>query len=148
MSIYQVFDEQKSRQIVGPEIDLFIEAVAPLLHKALRYSRGEMSVADVLYLVAEGVCQLWVGGEEDVKTVMLTELVDFPQKRVARIVALAGETAHYASTFEAIQRWAAANGASELEAYCRPSVVRLAKRYGFFRTEREQIVLSLKGYMQ
>lgn len=147
MSIYQVFDEQKSRQIVGPEIDFFIEAVSPFLHKALRYSRGEMSVGDALYLVAKGLCQLWIGGEE-VKTVMLTELVDFPQKRVARIIALAGETARYASTFEAIQRWAAANGASELEAYCRPSVARLAKRYGFFRTEREQIVLSLKGYMQ
>jgi hypothetical protein len=148
MSIYHVFDERGSRQIVGPEIAFFVEEVSPLLYEALQYSRGEMSVEDALAFVAEGFCQLWIGGDKDKRIVILTEIADFPQKRVVRIVALAGETAHYISMFEAIKRWAAMNGASELEAYCRPSVARLAKRYGFFRTEREQIVLSLKGYMQ
>lgn len=146
MSIFNVADGLGSKQIVG--LDVPIDDVRDLLEKAIEYIEHEMTLMDMLVAIQREVFQLWLGyQEEQVVSVMVTELVQYPKKKVCRIVALAGSTRQFASTFEVIKSWAAANGAVELEAFCRPAITRLARCYGFFK-KRDQIALDLRRYLQ
>jgi hypothetical protein len=146
MSIYQVFDGLGSKQIVGKDVP--IEDVLELLEESARYSNGELTAVDLLDGVFRKVYQLWLGyAGGRVASVMVTELLQYPRKKVCVILAIAGETKRFANTFEVIKQWAAMNGAVELEAYCRPAITRLARRYGFFK-KRDQISLDLRRYLQ
>ena len=148
MPIYNVFDRQNSKQVVGGEVDDVFEQAVPLLRKALKHANGELTEYHIYRFVQAGLMQLWVGYERgEVAAVMVTEIADYPLKRVVRVLALAGKTAPFEDTFERIKLWAAENGAVELEAYCRPAVTRLIRRWGFFKL-RDQVCLDLRRKLQ
>lgn len=112
------------------------EAYRQQIERALVYADGVLGFSDVKKAVEDGVMQLWVGENED--AVMVTELVDYPAKRVARVVAIAGALRKYKDQFDLFLAWAKMNGACEVEAWCRPAVARLLRRYGF--EKRQEIV--------
>lgn len=135
-------------QIVGEDTEYFFDQAAPLIAKALKYADGELTVWDVKKLVQEGLMQLWIGYDGDeAETVMVTEISLFPAKKVVRVVALAGRIAPYLHVWELVKEWAVMNGAVEIEAWCRPAMTRLLRRYGF--TKRYEVVrCDLRRYLQ
>ncbi len=80
-------------QIVQPEDVAYIwEEVAPLLDKVKEHTEGELETDDFLEPLTHGDMQLWMATEEsDVRAVMITQIITYPQKRVLRIISLAGE---------------------------------------------------------
>ena len=80
-------------QIVQPEDVAYIwEEVAPLLDKVKEHTEGELETDDFLEPLTHGDMQLWMATEEsDVRAVMVTQIITYPQKRVLRIISLAGE---------------------------------------------------------
>ena len=80
-------------QIVQPEDVAYIwEEVAPLLEKVKEHTEGELETDDFLEPLTHGDMQLWMATEEsDVRAVMVTQIITYPQKRVLRIISLAGE---------------------------------------------------------
>ena len=83
----------KKAQIVQPEDVAYIwEEVAPLLDKVKEHTEGELETDDFLEPLTHGDMQLWMATEEsDVRAVMITQIITYPQKRVLRIISLAGE---------------------------------------------------------
>lgn len=135
-------------QVVEEDVEYFFDQAAPLLQKALKYADGELTVWDIKRLIGKGLMQLWLGVQQgEVETVMVTEIADYPAKRIVRVVALAGRISPYLHVFEMIKEWAVVNGAVELEAWCRPAMSRLLRRYGF--SKRHEIVrCDLRRYWQ
>ena len=79
--------------IVEPEDVPYIwDNVAPLLSKVIQHSEGELETDDYLSNLMSGSMQLWVV-TEDGKIIlsMVTQIIQFPQKKVLRTIALAGE---------------------------------------------------------
>ncbi len=79
--------------IVEPEDVPYIwDNVAPLLSKVIQHSEGELGTDDYLSNLISGSMQLWIV-TEDKKIIlsMVTQIIQFPQKKVLRTIALAGE---------------------------------------------------------
>ena len=79
--------------IVQPEDIAYIwDQVAPLLERTKEHSEGELETDDFLEPLTHGDMQLWIATEQsDVHAVMVTQLITYPQKKILRIISLAGE---------------------------------------------------------
>lgn len=73
-----------------PEI---FNTVAPFIQRALNESNGELTLQHVYIDLINARKQLWVISDENYKThaVAVTEIVQYPAKRIARIIFLGGE---------------------------------------------------------
>jgi len=108
--------------IVQPEDVAHIwEEVAPLLDKVKEHTEGELETDDFLEPLTHGDMQLWMATEEsDVRAVMVTQIITYPQKRVLRIISLAGEDFEEIRSFqEMIEGFAIKLGCTALEMWGR-----------------------------
>ena len=80
-------------QIVQPEDVAYIwEEVAPLLNKVKEHTEGELETDDFLEPLTHGDMQLWIATEQsDVHAAMITEIIKYPQKKILRLISLAGK---------------------------------------------------------
>ena len=139
--------------IPADTIGAFWEEVAPMLAEAVR--RGdEMSLQDVLNKLLETEMQLWLVLEKPTGKVIAaatTTIVIYPMKKVVRIVHIGGmpgkSILDMDEHLEWIGKWGIMQGATRLEAYCRPGVLRKVAGKGF-RKKFEVIELDLRMRMQ
>lgn len=107
--------------------------LAPMLARVVERGHGEYTLRDVAVRVASEAWQLWtvVDSEQPVAAVV-TELVQYPAKKIARVIMLGGQDftrwKHLISTLE---DWALYHDCVELEAWCRPGMARKVEGIGF-----------------
>ena len=79
-------------QIVQPEDIAYIwEQVAPLLERTKEHSEGELETDDFLEPLTHGDMQLWIATEDSkMHSVMVTPIVPYPQKKILRVISIAG----------------------------------------------------------
>ena len=66
--------------------------VAPLLATVTQHAEGEMEPDDYLESLTHGAMQLWIAIEEKkIIIAMVTQIIPYPQKKVLRVIAIAGE---------------------------------------------------------
>ena len=109
-------------QIVKPEDVVYIwEQVAPLLERTKEHSEGELETDDFLEPLTHGDMQLWIATEgSTVHGVMVTQLVPYPQKKILRIISLAGDNFEELRGFqEMIEAFAVKTGCTALEMWGR-----------------------------
>jgi hypothetical protein len=109
------------------------DTIEPLYEEVIVNGYAVPQLSSYIPIFQRGHAQLWIGklGEEIVG-MMITELVDLPSGRIARILALASHAMRdlkaYQTTFEL---WASVNGAGALEAICSDKLLAVHARYGF-----------------
>ena len=79
-------------QIVQPEdIPYIWDKVAPLLERTKEHSEGELETDDFLEPLTHGDMQLWIATEDSkMHSVMVTQIVPYPQKKILRVISIAG----------------------------------------------------------
>ena len=79
-------------QIVQPEDIAHIwEQVAPLLERVKEHSEGEAEPDDFLEPLTHGDMQLWIFTEESsLHSAMITQIIVYPQKKILRVISMAG----------------------------------------------------------
>ena len=79
-------------QIVQPEDIAHIwEQVAPLLDRVKEHSEGEAEPDDFLEPLTHGDMQLWIFTEESsLHSAMITQIIVYPQKKILRVISMAG----------------------------------------------------------
>ena len=79
--------------ILEPEdVECVWDKVEPILARVVSRSEGELETDDIFDLVAEGRMQLWiVVKDKESIAALVTQIITYPQKRVLRLVSLAGE---------------------------------------------------------
>ena len=109
------------------------DGVASLVRSGLDWSKGDLTALDILRMVGDGRMQLWIFSKEEIEAVMVTELLEYPQRKVCSIVCFAGRGMRgvFEEAREYVVNWALANGCEGIEARCRPSMVRMLARLGF-----------------
>lgn len=95
--------------------------VLPHIEKMAEATRGKLTTDDMRARIAGEECQLWVALEgKELLATLVTEIVVYPQRKVARIVGCVGEhRAKWIHLLGQIQDWARANGCAAMEIVAR-----------------------------
>lgn len=106
---------------------------APLLEKGQAHLAEHMSFADIYQSLKENRMQLWlVNDAYEVFYMALTELTEYPQKRVLHIIYQGGTRMQEALQFlDCVEHWAWRQGASSVELVARPAMKRVLKPFGY-----------------
>ena len=78
--------------LLSPEDVAYVwEDVAPLLAEVSPHTEGEVAPDDYMAPLTHGEMQLWVAIEDKkVHSAMITQIIPYPQKKILRIISLAG----------------------------------------------------------
>ena len=109
-------------RIIQPEDVAYVwEEVAPLLDTVKEHTEGELETDDFLEPLTHGDMQLWIATEgSTVHGVMVTQLVPYPQKKILRVISLAGDNFEELRGFqEMIEAFAVKTGCTALEMWGR-----------------------------
>ena len=115
-------------QIVQPEDVAYIwEEVAPLLDRVKEHTEGALETDDFLEPLTHGDMQLWISTDGGVMhSAMITQIVIYPQKKVLRIISLAGSDFKKLYYFkDMVESFAIKTGCSSLELWGRKGWKRL-----------------------
>jgi len=97
------------------------EEVVPLLARVAPHTEGEMEPDDYIEPLTHGDMQLWVVVENKrVNAALVTQIIPYPQKRILRLISLAGENFQEIKDFlEMVEVFALKNGCTALEMWGR-----------------------------
>lgn len=104
------------------EIPYVWSYVAPILHRVTSVSEGEMEPDDYLPQLLDGNMHLWVAVENgNFVIAMVTQFIPYPQKKVLRVIAIAGERflEIHEKFNDMVESFAITNGCSSLELWGR-----------------------------
>lgn len=106
----------------------------PLIEEATKYSIGKFTGTDVIRLIMNNTFQLWGAVGDDLRGIAITEIVQFPQKKVCRFLCCTGnEAADWIGLIEEIEAWAKSIGCKSFQAECRPGWERYLKPFGYMK---------------
>ena len=99
-------------------------AVKHMIDAALVESAGRLDADDVLALLGEGGMQLWAmvtsDGEPEVVAVLVTEIIDYPRKRVLDLALMGGERMElWLDALPVLEQWAAQQGIDQVQIHGR-----------------------------
>ena len=109
-------------RIIQPEDVAYVwEEVAPLLDTVKEHTEGELETDDFLEPLTHGDMQLWIATEgSTVHGVMVTQLIPYPQKKILRVISLAGDNFEELRDFqEMLEAFAVKTGCTALEMWGR-----------------------------
>ena len=109
-------------QIVQPEDVAYIwEEVAPLLERVKEHGEGEAEPDDFLEALTHGDMQLWIATDGGVMhSAMVTQIVVYPQKKVLRVISIAGSDFKKLYEFnDMVESFAIRTGCSGMELWGR-----------------------------
>ena len=108
--------------------DIWIK-VKPLVDSALEHSRNELNSYDILKMILNEKGHLWIGVEDgDIKSALVTTIINYPRKRILRIVVWTVERESNSDIWlkylYKIEDFARINECSHLEAWARKGFTR------------------------
>ena len=109
-------------QIVQPEDIAHIwEQVAPLLDRVKEHSEGEAEPDDFLEHLSHVEMQLWIFIEESsLHSAMITQIIVYPQKKILRVISIAGSEFEKLRQFnDVVELFAIKTGCTGLELWGR-----------------------------
>ena len=79
--------------LLQPEDVAYIwEDVAPMLARVTSHTEGELEPDDFIEPLTHGEMQLWIVIEDkEIIAALITKVIPYPQKKVLRLISLAGE---------------------------------------------------------
>ena len=108
--------------LLAPEDVAYVwEEVVPLLARVVPHTEGELEPDDYIEPLTHGDMQLWVVIEnKHVNAALVTQIIPYPQKKVLRLISLAGEDFQEIKDFlEMVEVFALKNGCTALEMWGR-----------------------------
>lgn len=122
--------------IPAAQLARFWHYVRPMLRSAAHRSSGKYLVEDILRDIRRHENQVWGCAVDGlVVATGLTQIVNFPRKRICRIIAVEGrDHAAWLDLIDVLAVWAKAEGCAALEPVCRPGWEKPLRTKGFRKT--------------
>ena len=133
--------------VEAEDVDMVWSEVSPLIRKALLHAEGELIPEDIKKHLDTSDLRLWVALEnKDVLAAMVTEIIQYPRKKIVRVITLAGKDMNMWYEFlPMVEGYAIRNGCSSLEAWSRKGMARKLKDW---KHSYDIITKDLKQRMQ
>ena len=113
------------------------DKVSGFIEATIKHSKGDFTLDQVRAKVTEGNWKLLVAVEDnEIFGAATVSFFNRPSDRVALVTTIGGRLITNYETFEQLQQFARANGATKLESAARESVARMLKKYGFVEKYR------------
>ena len=111
------------------------EECEPYIEMANGKSRDEMTSHDIYARLSEARMQLWLifNDKKEIISVLTTEIIEYPQKTMCRIVTLGGKDLDiWVEEFlDTIEAWALEKGCVAMETVCRKGFIKKLERFGY-----------------
>lgn len=104
-----------------------IDYYRELIESALEYSGGTHVFEDVKRSILAGKMQIWPAQ----RGVAITEIIEYPKKRVLHVFLAAGEMDQITDMIESAAQWGRTQGCTSLTLSGRKGWERVLDRYGF-----------------
>ena len=133
--------------VEAEDVGMVWDEVSPLIEKALLHAEGELVPEDIKKHLGKGDLRLWVALEnKDIIAAMVTEIIQYPRKKIVRIITLAGkDMSMWYDFLPMIEGYAIRNNCSSLEAWTRKGMTRKLKDW---KHSYDIITKDLKQRMQ
>ena len=133
--------------VEAEDVDMVWDEVSPLIEKALRHAEGELIPNDIKNHLDASNLRLSVALENrDVIAAMVTEIIQYPRKKIVRVITLAGkDMSMWYKFLPMLEGYAIRNGCSSLEAWSRKGMARKLKDW---KHSYDIITKDLKQRMQ
>ena len=133
--------------VEAEDVDMVWGDVSPLIEKALLHAEGELIPDDIKKHLDTSELRLWVALEnKDVIASMVTEIIQYPRKKIVRVITLAGkDMSMWYDFLPMLEGYAIRNGCSSLEAWTRKGMTRKLKDW---KHSYDIITKDLKQRMQ
>ena len=123
--------------IPSQEIDEIWDACLPFIQLASKKGQEEMSAKDIYNFCKDAKMQLWIvfDNNADIKAVVTTEIVNYPRKKLCRVVTLGGqEIDNWLHSISVIEAWAESNDCHAMETFCRKGFIKKLEKHGYEQT--------------
>jgi len=123
--------------IPSQEIDEIWEACEPYIELGAKKGQSEMTSKDIYNFCKESKMQLWIvfDSKSNIKAVVTTEIINYPKKKVCRIITLGGqEIDNWLHSISVIEAWAEENQCHAMETFCRKGFIKKLEHYGYEQT--------------
>jgi len=131
------------------EVEVLWEMLEPYIARSVRHSFGTVSVQGIRMLLMTGQATAIVMLENDhLIAVFAVMVIPYAYYKSVRVIAAAGRKMSEAmARIDVLITWALKQEATEIEGWCRPSVERMLKRYGF-KHRLSIVTLDIRRSMQ
>jgi hypothetical protein len=118
----------KPEQIEGSWADM-----EELVQRSVDESKGTVTTEMLRQMLVAGEATAFATARNGrLVAILIVRVIEYATYKAARVIACAGKDLRGASKFaDAFEAWALTNGAVEIEAWCRPVMVKLMKRFGY-----------------
>lgn len=126
------------------------DTIEPMLERSVRHSHGMCTLESLREWLCEGAATLiGTAVADEPRAVFVCRPVHYVTYTSCRIVAAAGrDLGPSMGFFHIVENWAISIGACEVEAWCRPAMVRLLQRYSWKRKGLELMTFDLRRKLQ
>lgn len=116
--------------------------IKQLVERACARSFPKFTVDNIKAAVMRRDMQLWVIVEEKIYAVIVTEIINYPLRRVCRVlIATGSQRERWQHLISEIENWAADHGCVSMDLLARPGWKRILKGY---RHSHDQLEKDLK----
>lgn len=132
------------------QIEGLWEEMEPFIQRSVEHSPVGMLTVDSIrqLLLEDHAAVMYTTRDERIVALLVVRKVHYASYCSVRIIACAGRELKEASRFiDVLSAWCLTMGCVELEAWCRPAMVRLLRHFGF-RTKITVVSLDLRGKLQ
>jgi hypothetical protein len=123
--------------IPSNEIDEVWQACEPFIELAAKKGQAEMTSKDIYEFCKDARMQLWIVFDDnaDIKAVVTTEIINYPRKKVCRVVTLGGEEIdNWLHSISVIETWAESQDCQAMETFCRKGFIKKLEKHGYEQT--------------
>ena len=112
---------------IAPQVvEAFWPFVEEHIARCIPHSEGELEVEDFHTALTKREMQLWIAYHSQIVATMITQIVPYPQKKILRIIAIAGDDMdQWLPNLPQVEQWAASIGCSALECWGRKGWLRV-----------------------
>lgn len=125
--------------------------IQEMLQECIDLNEGEFTLADTYQKLVSREWQLWLGVQmpRNIKSVAVTEIVNYPSKKVCRIVMVAGEGLEFIlSLSDHLKSWAQEFNCTSFEVWCRPGMAKVLQRRLCFVPKYQVLTLDITRSLQ
>lgn len=124
----------------GAQIDFYWPQIVELFETVPGWWEYQTPAATYVQ-VKKGHYQVWALADSAIRAIVLTQILEFPRRRVFEIMAIGGigTLEFFNETADVFERFARQNRCEEISAYCRPGLAHLLSRR--FGAETRMVVL-------
>ena len=124
--------------ITSDKIDDVWDRCSKFIEMGINHSQCELSTIDYYDRLVNQEMQLWVVYDEEkqIKCALTTEVIEYPRKKVCRIVSLGGRNLDewVERWLDILERWAEENDCDSIETYCRKGFIKKLEKFGYTNT--------------